>query len=92
LAARAGFAEEHGLAPVAALGDVTRLARNHHTRQPRHACPSAEAATTIAEVSYSVTVIPDAQGRLVKAVYSDGYTITYTYDAAGNRTAYVVSH
>lgn len=39
----------------------------------------------------TVTYTYDAQGRVVKAVYSDGYTITYTYDAAGNRTAYVVT-
>ncbi|AQQ37259.1 hypothetical protein A8E95_12180 [Burkholderia cenocepacia] len=32
----------------------------------------------------------DALGRLVKAVYSDGAkttTVTYNYDAAGNRTS-----
>ena len=42
-------------------------------------------------VAGTVTYSYDAQGRVVKAVYSDGYTITYTYDAAGNRTAYVVT-
>ena len=28
----------------------------------------------------------DALGRLIGVVYSDGSTIAYTYDAAGNRT------
>jgi YD repeat-containing protein len=49
------------------------------------------AAVSTAAVAGTVTYTYDAQGRVVKAVYSDGYTITYTYDAAGNRTAYVVT-
>jgi len=32
----------------------------------------------------------DALGRLATVTYSDGTVITYSYDAAGNRTAYVV--
>jgi len=33
----------------------------------------------------------DNLGRLVKVVYSNGVIIAYTYDAAGNRTATVVT-
>ena len=28
----------------------------------------------------------DVYGRLISIIYADGSTITYTYDAAGNRT------
>lgn len=31
----------------------------------------------------------DAQGRLTSVIYTAGGTVTYTYDAAGNRTAQV---
>ena len=31
----------------------------------------------------------DAHGRLTKVTFSDGSSITYTYDAAGNRTVVV---
>jgi len=48
-------------------------------------------AAATAALAGTVTYTYDAQGRVVKAVYSDGYTITYTYDGAGNRTAYVVT-
>lgn len=33
----------------------------------------------------------DALGRLISVQYSDGKQIRYTYDAAGNRTAHIVS-
>ncbi|WP_082219273.1 RHS repeat domain-containing protein [Massilia sp. NR 4-1] len=33
----------------------------------------------------------DSLGRVTKIVYSNGVVITYTYDAAGNRSTYVVS-
>lgn len=49
------------------------------------------ASASVTAVAGTVTYTYDAQGRVVKAVYSDGYTITYSYDAAGNRTAYVVT-
>jgi YD repeat-containing protein len=32
----------------------------------------------------------DAMGRVVQVVTDDGHTITYTYDAAGNRTSVTV--
>lgn len=38
----------------------------------------------------TITYTYDAQGRLVSAAYSDGTTICYFYDSAGNRTAYKV--
>lgn len=31
----------------------------------------------------------DAHGRLTKVTFSDGSSVTYTYDAAGNRTVVV---
>lgn len=40
----------------------------------------------------TVTYAYDALGRLVSATYSTGYTVVYTYDANGNRTAKVVTH
>ena len=33
----------------------------------------------------------DSLGRLSQVTYSNGVVITYVYDAAGNRTSYVVS-
>lgn len=53
------------------------------------------AAVTVAAVAPaqagSATYSYDSLGRLVKVVYSNGAVITYTYDAAGNRTAAVVT-
>ena len=39
----------------------------------------------------TVTFTYDSQGRLQTAVYSNGYTITYNYDYAGNRTSVVTT-
>jgi YD repeat-containing protein len=39
----------------------------------------------------SVSYLYDALGRVVRASYSTGVVINYTYDAAGNRTTYVVT-
>lgn len=39
----------------------------------------------------SATYTYDALGRLSSVTYGSGVTITYVYDAAGNRTSYVVS-
>lgn len=50
------------------------------------------ASTAATAIAGTVTYTYDAQGRVVKAVYTDGYTVTYTYDSAGNRTAYAVTH
>lgn len=33
----------------------------------------------------------DSLGRLIKVTYSNGVVISYVYDAAGNRTSYVVT-
>lgn len=33
----------------------------------------------------------DSLGRLVQVTYSNGVVINYVYDAAGNRTSYVVT-
>lgn len=45
------------------------------------------AAAFAATASYTY----DNLGRLTKIVYSSGVVITYSYDAAGNRTTYVVT-
>jgi len=39
----------------------------------------------------SVTYLYDTLGRVTKATYSSGVVITYVYDAAGNRSSYVVT-
>lgn len=39
----------------------------------------------------SATHTYDSLGRLSKVTYSNGVVITYAYDAAGNRTSYVVA-
>jgi hypothetical protein len=39
----------------------------------------------------SVAYSYDSLGRLSKAAYSNGVVITYSYDAAGNRTAQVTT-
>lgn len=47
--------------------------------------------TASAAFAGSVSYTYDNLGRLVKATYSNGTVITYTYDAAGNRTAVVTT-
>ena len=44
-------------------------------------------SATAADIYYSY----DALGRLVQIVYPSGKTVTYTYDAAGNRTSVTVT-
>lgn len=39
----------------------------------------------------SVAYTYDALGRVIQASYSTGVVIAYVYDAAGNRTSYVIS-
>ncbi|MHA7602602.1 RHS repeat domain-containing protein [Alicycliphilus sp. T452] len=39
----------------------------------------------------SATHTYDSLGRLSQVTYSNGVVITYVYDAAGNRTSYVVT-
>ncbi len=39
----------------------------------------------------TTTYTYDARGRVTGVTYTDGTTIAYTYDSAGNRTQYVVS-
>jgi YD repeat-containing protein len=39
----------------------------------------------------SVSYVYDDLGRLVELVYDDGTTITYTYDAVGNRETTVTT-
>jgi YD repeat-containing protein len=41
--------------------------------------------------SGSVSYVYDDLGRLVEVVYDDGTTITYTYDAVGNRETTVTT-
>ncbi|MDI6623497.1 MAG: Ig-like domain-containing protein [Brevundimonas sp.] len=48
----------------------------------------AASAPAVAGVQY----IYDSSGRLIKAIYSNGITIEYRYDAAGNRTQIVTSN
>lgn len=46
---------------------------------------------TVLAFAGSVTYEYDNLGRVTKATYSNGVVITYTYDAAGNRTQHVVT-
>lgn len=46
------------------------------------------AAPAAADVQY----VYDSSGRLIKAIYSNGVTIQYRYDAAGNRTQIVTAN
>lgn len=46
------------------------------------------AAPAFADVQY----VYDSSGRLIKAIYSNGVTIEYRYDAAGNRTQIVATN
>lgn len=39
----------------------------------------------------SVTYTYDTLGRITQAAYSTGVVIAYVYDAAGNRSSYVIS-
>jgi YD repeat-containing protein len=39
----------------------------------------------------SVTYSYDTLGRITQAAYSTGVVIAYVYDAAGNRSSYVIS-
>ncbi|MBR8075974.1 hypothetical protein KDW56_06865 [Burkholderia cenocepacia] len=53
-------------------------------------CAALVAFSFPAHSAGTVDYTYDALGRLVKAVYSDGAkttTVTYNYDAAGNRTS-----
>jgi YD repeat-containing protein len=46
---------------------------------------SVLALTGFAAIASAETYSYDAQGRVVQVVTDDGHTITYAYDAAGNR-------
>ena len=47
--------------------------------------------SSTAAVAGSVTYAYDTLGRVIRATYSTGVVIIYTYDAAGNRTSVVTS-
>ena len=57
------------------------------------ACASMLMALAVVPAAYagSATHAYDSLGRLSKVTYSNGTVITYTYDAAGNRTAVVTA-
>ncbi len=44
-----------------------------------------------AAVAGSATHTYDSLGRLATVTYSNGVVVTYVYDAAGNRSSYVVT-
>ena len=46
----------------------------------------AAAFLLVGVASAATTYNYDGQGRIVQVVYDNGATITYAYDAAGNRT------
>ena len=61
-------------------------------RTLRNAAVGALAAVAAASAfAGSVAYTYDSLGRVIRVAYSNGVVITYTYDAAGNRTAYVVT-
>ncbi|MBP1153063.1 MULTISPECIES: RHS repeat domain-containing protein [unclassified Methylocaldum] len=54
---------------------------------------SAAVAASLAGPAWagSVTYTYDTLGRVITATYSNGVVITYSYDAAGNRTSHLVT-
>lgn len=52
---------------------------------------AAAMVASFAAVAGSATYTYDNLGRLTRIAYSNGVVITYTYDAAGNRTAVVTT-
>lgn len=48
-------------------------------------------AASSSALAGSVVYQYDSLGRLAKATYSNGVVITYSYDAAGNRTSYTIT-
>lgn len=52
---------------------------------------SASVLIAGAALAGSVTYTYDTLGRVIRAAYSSGVVIVYTYDAAGNRTSVVTS-
>lgn len=50
------------------------------------------AVSAPAPVHAGVQYVYDSAGRLIKAIYSNGITIEYRYDAAGNRTQIVTTN
>ena len=65
------------------------------TNGARLALASALAALAMASAAPShagsATYSYDSLGRLTKVTYSNGVVITYVYDAAGNRTSFIVT-
>lgn len=65
------------------------------TNGARLALASALAALAMASAAPShagsATHSYDSLGRLTKVTYSNGVVITYVYDAAGNRTSFIVT-
>lgn len=49
------------------------------------------AASACVALAGSAVYTYDTLGRLTKVTYSNGVIVTYTYDAAGNRTAQVIT-
>jgi YD repeat-containing protein len=54
---------------------------------------AAAAMLVAATVSFAGSVVYtyDSLGRLAKATYSSGLVVGFSYDAAGNRTSYVIT-
>ncbi|PNG53114.1 MULTISPECIES: RHS repeat domain-containing protein [unclassified Variovorax] len=66
------------------------VARARRKAVCRRVCMGVLAVAGFAAHAGSVSYVYDALGRLASAVYSNGSTtttITYSYDAAGNRTS-----
>lgn len=57
------------------------------------ACLGALLIATAAPAAHAgVQYVYDSSGRLIRAIYSNGITIDYRYDAAGNRTQIVTAN
>lgn len=81
------------------MDDIMRIAR-HRIGEPQRMRRSAmrtllvgvmAALLAFPALAGSVTYTYDALGRLKTATYSNGAVITYSYDAAGNRTSQVTT-
>ena len=64
---------------------------NRYTRAVAGGLLALLAVATLPTQAGSAAHTYDSLGRLSKVTYSNGTVVTYTYDAAGNRTAVVTT-
>jgi YD repeat-containing protein len=68
------------------MGEKNMRRFNHHGTLVVIVIAIALALFTAAGIALADSYTYDQYGRLTGVTYSDGSSVTYTYDAAGNRT------